>query len=106
MVPGSVKGFNSDGQHGRCRLGGPKCLCLCCNFPCSFFFVRNRERVQVNTWLQRWCRREGFSYLDNWTLFWGRWDLYKQDVLHLNQRGTNILGGKFATALRGGGGLN
>ena len=64
--------------------------------------LRNRERVQINTWLQGWCRREGFSYMDNWSTFWGRWDLYKQDGLHLNQRGTNILGGNFATALRGG----
>ena len=43
--------------------------------------------------LQGWCRREGFSFLDNWGSFWGRWDLYKQDGLHLNLRGTNILGG-------------
>ena len=55
--------------------------------------MRNREREQLNTWLQGWCRREGFRYLDNWGSFWGRWDLYKQDGLHLNQRGTNILGG-------------
>jgi len=63
---------------------------------------RNRERVELNMWLQGWCRREGFSYVDNWNTFWGRWDLYKQDGVHLNQRGTNILGGKFATALQGG----
>ena len=36
MVPGRVEGFNSDGQHGRCRLGGPKGLFLCCNFLCSY----------------------------------------------------------------------
>lgn len=64
--------------------------------------ARNREREQLNTWLQGWCRREGFRYLDNWGSFWGRWDLYKRDGLHLNQRGTNILGGKFANALREG----
>ncbi|XP_078056734.1 uncharacterized protein LOC144480983 [Mustelus asterias] len=63
---------------------------------------RNREREQLNTWLQEWCRREGFRYLDNWRSFWGRWDLYKRDGLHLDQRGTNILGGKFANALREG----
>lgn len=64
--------------------------------------LRNRERVQLNMWLQGWCRREGFRYVDNWNTFWGRWDLYKQDGVHLNQRGTNILGGKFVTALQGG----
>jgi len=60
----------------------------------------NRERVQLNTWLQGWCRREGFRYFDNWSAFWGRWDLHKQEKLHLNQRGTNILGGGFARTLR------
>ncbi|MBY9153034.1 SGNH/GDSL hydrolase family protein [Pseudomonas aeruginosa] len=64
--------------------------------------ARNRERAQLNTWLQEWCRREGFQFLDNWTAFWGRWDLYKQDGLHLNQRGTNILGGRFASTVREG----
>ena len=34
-----VGGFSSPGQHGRCRLGGPKGLFLCCNFLCSLFFV-------------------------------------------------------------------
>jgi len=33
----------------------------------------NRERVHLNTWLQGWCRREGFRYLDNWSTFCGRW---------------------------------
>jgi len=64
--------------------------------------TENRERVQLNTWLQGWCRMEGLRYVDNWSTFWGRWDLYKKDGLHLNQRGTNILGGRFARALREG----
>jgi len=65
--------------------------------------MRNRETEQLNTRLQEWCRREGFRYLDNWSSFWGRWDLYKRNGLHLNQRDTNILGGgKFANALREG----
>jgi len=59
----------------------------------------NREIVPLKTWLHGWCRREGFRYLDNWSTFWGRWDLYKQDGLHLNQKGTNILGGRFARTL-------
>lgn len=60
---------------------------------------RNREREELNTWLQGWCRGEGFSFLDNWASFLGKWDLYKQDGLHLNPRGTNILGARFASAL-------
>ena len=35
---GRVGGFSSDGQHGWCRLGGPKGLFLCCNFLCSLLF--------------------------------------------------------------------
>jgi len=42
------------------------------------------------------CTREGFRYVDNWSTFGGRWDLYKKDGLHLNQRGINILRGRFA----------
>jgi len=37
MVPGRVEDFNSDGQQGRCRLGGLKGLFLCCKL--SLFFV-------------------------------------------------------------------
>jgi len=61
--------------------------------------MRNREREQLNTWLKGWCKREEFRYLDNWGFFRGRWDLCKQDGLHVNRRGTNILGGGFANAL-------
>ncbi|XP_059499497.1 uncharacterized protein LOC132207556 [Stegostoma tigrinum] len=64
--------------------------------------VRNRERAQLNTWLRSWCRREGFRYVDNWDAFWGRWDLYKKDGLHLNWKGTNVLGGRFARVVREG----
>ena len=65
--------------------------------------TRNRDREQLNTWLQGWCRREVFRFLDNWGSFWGRWDLYKQDGLHLNLRGTNILGGDLLVLFGGGG---
>ena len=64
--------------------------------------MRNREREELNTWLKGWCRWEGFSFLDNWGSFWGKWDLYKQDGLHLNLRGTNILGARFANVTVGG----
>ena len=42
------------------------------------------------------CRGQGFRFLDHWDLFWGSWDLYKRDGLHLNYKGTNILAEKFA----------
>lgn len=63
---------------------------------------RNREREGLNSWLRGWCRREGFRYLSNWGSYWGRCDLYEKDGLHLNRKGTNILGGKFAKAMQGG----
>ena len=64
--------------------------------------AKNRMIMHINTRLRAWCRTEGFRFLDNWTLFQGRWDLFRRDGLHLNWRGTNILAGKFASAARGG----
>ena len=63
---------------------------------------KNKERESLNSWLKGWCTKEGFRYLNNWGSFWGRWDLYKRDGLHLNQRGSNILGGKFAKTMQQG----
>eukprot|EP00061_Rhincodon_typus_P004208 g22004.t1 len=37
--------------------------------------------------------------MDHWDVFWGRWNLYRKDGLHLNWRVTNILGRRFARAL-------
>eukprot|EP00061_Rhincodon_typus_P007380 g29027.t1 len=64
--------------------------------------ARNREQVQLNMWLQGWCRKEGFRYVKYWDTFWGRWDLYRKEGLHLNWRATNILGRRFPRALREG----
>ena len=65
---------------------------------------RNDRIARMNTWLERWCKREGFKFLGHWNRFWGRWDLYKSDGLHLGGTGTNVLGGVFASAV--GEGLN
>ena len=65
---------------------------------------RSRMLGRMNTWLRNWCRGQGFRFLDHWDLFWGRWDLYKRDGLHLNYKGTNILAGRFASVI--GEGLN
>ncbi|XP_055508716.1 uncharacterized protein LOC129707614 [Leucoraja erinacea] len=59
---------------------------------------RNGARWRINAWLKDWCRGQGFKFLDHWDFFWGRWDLYRKDGLHLNPRETNILAGKFAKA--------
>ena len=53
----------------------------------------------MNTWLEKWCKGEGFKSLGHWNHFWGRWDQYKQDGLHLGWNGTNVLGGVFASAV-------
>uniref|UniRef100_UPI00398EB7F6 uncharacterized protein n=1 Tax=Pristiophorus japonicus TaxID=55135 RepID=UPI00398EB7F6 len=60
---------------------------------------RNRRIAQMNTWLEQWCSREGFKFLGHWDRFWGRWDQYKPDGLHLGRTGTNVLGGVFASAV-------
>ena len=60
---------------------------------------RNRRILQMNTWLEKWCKGEGFKFLGHWNHFWGRWDQYKQDGLHLGWNGTNVLGGVFASAV-------
>ncbi|XP_059824367.1 hydroxyacid oxidase 2 isoform X1 [Hypanus sabinus] len=64
--------------------------------------AKNRMIMHINTRLRAWCRKEGFRFLDNWSLFQGHWDLFQRDGLHLNRRGTNILAGVFASAARGG----
>jgi len=46
----------------------------------------------MDTWLKRWCEGEGFRFLGHWDRFWGRWDLYKLDGLHLGGTGTDVLG--------------
>lgn len=61
---------------------------------------RNRRIFQMNTWLEKWCKGEGFKFLGHWNQFWGRWDRYKQDGLHLGWTGTNVLGGVFATVVQ------
>uniref|UniRef100_A0A3B3RKE6 SGNH hydrolase-type esterase domain-containing protein n=1 Tax=Paramormyrops kingsleyae TaxID=1676925 RepID=A0A3B3RKE6_9TELE len=37
-------------------------------------------------------RKEGFRFMGHWRTFWNRWDLFKPDGLHLNRRGTSVLG--------------
>jgi len=64
--------------------------------------ARNREILQLNTWLKDWCKREGFKFIDHWEVFKRGWHLYGKDGLHLNWKGTNILAGSFARVFRQG----
>ena len=62
--------------------------------------ARNREILQLNTWLKDWCKREGFKFIDHWEVFKRGWHLYKKDGLHLNWKGLNIRAGRFASVTR------
>ena len=64
--------------------------------------ARNREILQLNTWLKGWCKRESFKFIDHWEVFKRGWHLYGKDGLHLNWKGTNILAGNFARVFRQG----
>ena len=64
--------------------------------------ARNKEVVQLNAWLKDWSRREGFIFLDHWEVFKKGWNLYKEGRSHLNWKGTSILAGSFASAVRVG----
>uniref|UniRef100_A0A8C4T207 SGNH hydrolase-type esterase domain-containing protein n=1 Tax=Erpetoichthys calabaricus TaxID=27687 RepID=A0A8C4T207_ERPCA len=50
------------------------------------------EIRRLNAWLKFWCRVEGYRFMGHWDSFWNRWDLFRCDGLHLNWRGTNVLG--------------
>ena len=47
---------------------------------------------RFNTWLRNFCRREGYRFMGHWDSFWDRGELFKRDGLHLNRRGTLVLG--------------
>uniref|UniRef100_A0A8C5M2I2 SGNH hydrolase-type esterase domain-containing protein n=1 Tax=Leptobrachium leishanense TaxID=445787 RepID=A0A8C5M2I2_9ANUR len=53
---------------------------------------RQREIREVNAWLKAWCRKEGFGFLEHWAHFALGYNLYSCDRLHLNGRGSAVLG--------------
>ncbi|KAJ8364355.1 hypothetical protein SKAU_G00131860 [Synaphobranchus kaupii] len=53
---------------------------------------KHRFIWRFNTWLQSFCRKEGYRFMGHWDSFWDRGDLYRWDGLHLNQRGIAALG--------------
>lgn len=53
---------------------------------------RQRELRELNAWLKSWCRKEGFGFLEHWADFSLGYKLYSTDNLHLNGRGSAVLG--------------
>lgn len=60
---------------------------------------RQREIREVNAWLKSWCRKEGFGVLEHWAHFSLGYNLYSRDGLHLNGRGSAVLGDRMAKRL-------
>ena len=48
---------------------------------------RNCRRMSVNSQLDKMCRQENVGFVDLWSTFAGRPDLYRKDGLHMTDRG-------------------
>uniref|UniRef100_A0A6I8SSN1 SGNH hydrolase-type esterase domain-containing protein n=1 Tax=Xenopus tropicalis TaxID=8364 RepID=A0A6I8SSN1_XENTR len=60
---------------------------------------RQRELRELNAWLKSWCRKEGFGFLEHWADFSLGYNLYSLDGLHLNGRGSTVLGERMVKRL-------
>lgn len=49
----------------------------------------------VDQWLQNFCFATGHSLICNFYSFWARRDLFRNDNLHHNRRGTSLLENRF-----------
>ncbi|XP_075777593.1 uncharacterized protein LOC142827220 [Pelodiscus sinensis] len=59
---------------------------------------RERCILEVNTWLRRWCRQEGFGFLDHGVLF--QEGLLGGDGVHLSRSGKALFGHRLANLVR------
>lgn len=66
-------------------------------------FGRGCERfsrlLYLNTWLRSACQEHNVHFIDNFNLFWWRSDLFRNDGLHLNFAGANVLSMNLAYSL-------
>ncbi|XP_052407393.1 uncharacterized protein LOC127952728 [Carassius gibelio] len=53
----------------------------------------------LNGWMSKWCPQNNIGYIDNWTSFWGRPDLFKRDGLHPSWGGATLLSRNMANSL-------
>nr|XP_048673056.1 uncharacterized protein LOC125620874 isoform X1 [Caretta caretta] len=60
---------------------------------------RDRRIVEVNEWLHRWCRREGFGFFDHGMVF-HEGGVLGRDGLHLTKRGKSIFASRLANLVR------
>ncbi|CAM4641847.1 unnamed protein product [Lepidochelys olivacea] len=60
---------------------------------------RDRRIVEVNEWLHRWCRREGFGFFDHGMAF-QEGGVLGRDGLHLMKRGKSIFASRLANLVR------
>ncbi|XP_073193149.1 uncharacterized protein [Lepidochelys kempii] len=60
---------------------------------------RDRRIVEVNEWLRRWCRREGFGFFDHGMVF-HEGGVLGRDGLHLTKRGKSIFASRLANLVR------
>ncbi|XP_065451200.1 protein shisa-4 isoform X1 [Chrysemys picta bellii] len=60
---------------------------------------RDRRIVEVNEWLRRWCRREGFGFFDHGMVFQEE-GVLGRDGLHLTKRGKSIFASRLANLVR------
>ncbi|XP_075757100.1 uncharacterized protein LOC142818831 isoform X1 [Pelodiscus sinensis] len=59
---------------------------------------RERCILEVNAWLRRWCRQEGFGFLDHGVLF--QEGLLGGDGVHLSRSGKALFGHRLANLVR------
>ncbi|KAM7138764.1 uncharacterized protein RBU57_016504 [Macrochelys suwanniensis] len=59
---------------------------------------RDRCIVEVNAWLRRWCRQEGFGFLNHGMLI--QEGLLGRDGVHLSRRGKTLFGHRLANLVR------
>ena len=57
------------------------------------------EIRELNAWLKTWCKKEGFGFLEHCAHFSLECDLYAKDGLHLNGKGSAVLGERFLRRL-------
>ncbi|CAM4563036.1 unnamed protein product [Lepidochelys kempii] len=60
---------------------------------------RDCRIVEVNEWLRRWCRREGFGFFDHGMVF-HEGGVLGRDGLHLTKRGKSIFASRLANLVR------
>ena len=61
--------------------------------------MREEKIVEVNKWLQEWCRRERFGFFDHGWWF-QRGGLLARDGLHLTAVGRNIFARRLENVIR------